>query len=116
MTRDGERVFLWDWEHYEEGVPIGFDALHFRGQQLRNADRKHLDRGEDVWWAERRSLLARLDVLGVAADLTTVLYLVRQRAFRHRRPVGPGRVAAPGRLGPPAARAHGRPALNDRRR
>ena len=77
MTRDGERVFLWDWEHYEEGVPIGFDALHFRGQQLRNADRKHLDRGEDVWWAERRSLLARLDVLGVAADLTTVLYLVR---------------------------------------
>ena len=70
-------MFLWDWEHYEEGVRIGFDALHFRGQQLRNADRKHLDRGEDVWWAERRSLLARLDVLGVAGDLTTVLYLVR---------------------------------------
>ena len=77
MARHGDEVLLWDWEHYEEGVPVGFDALHFRGQQLRNADRKHLDRGEETWWAERRSLLARLDVPAEAADLTAVLYLLR---------------------------------------
>ena len=40
MARHGDEVLLWDWEHYEEGVPVGFDALHFRGQQLRNAERK----------------------------------------------------------------------------
>lgn len=77
MARHGDEVLLWDWEHYEEGVPVGFDALHFRGQQLRNADRKHLDRGEENWWAERRSLLGRLDVPAEAADLTAVLYLLR---------------------------------------
>ncbi len=77
MARHGDEVLLWDWEHYEEGVPVGFDALHFRGQQLRNADRKHLDRGEETWWAERRSVLARLDVPDEAADLTAVLYLLR---------------------------------------
>jgi len=77
MARDGARVVLWDWEHYEEGVPRGFDALHFRGQQLRNADRKHLDRGEEVWWTERRALLAQLGVPGEVADLTAVLYLLR---------------------------------------
>ncbi len=24
----GDRVLVWDWERYEDGVPVGFDALH----------------------------------------------------------------------------------------
>jgi hypothetical protein len=31
--RDG-RVALWDWERFATGVPVGFDALHFRLQAL----------------------------------------------------------------------------------
>jgi hypothetical protein len=29
MARQGDRVVLWDWERFEAGVPVGFDALHY---------------------------------------------------------------------------------------
>jgi hypothetical protein len=35
MATDRGRVLLWDWEHFAEGVPLGFDPLHYRAQQLR---------------------------------------------------------------------------------
>lgn len=28
-TKDGHQVVAWDWEHFDTGVPIGFDAIHF---------------------------------------------------------------------------------------
>jgi hypothetical protein len=28
MARHGDRLLLWDWERFEVGVPIGWDALH----------------------------------------------------------------------------------------
>lgn len=29
MSRDGERLLLWDWERFETGVPHGMDRLHY---------------------------------------------------------------------------------------
>lgn len=28
MARRGDQLLLWDWERYQSGVPLGFDALH----------------------------------------------------------------------------------------
>jgi hypothetical protein len=28
MARHGDRLLLWDWERFEVGVPVGWDALH----------------------------------------------------------------------------------------
>jgi hypothetical protein len=29
MAVDGEHVLVWDWERFAEGVPVGYDALHY---------------------------------------------------------------------------------------
>lgn len=29
MTSTESQVIAWDWEHFESGVPVGFDAVHF---------------------------------------------------------------------------------------
>jgi hypothetical protein len=29
MTTVGHTVAVWDWEHFESGIPIGLDALHY---------------------------------------------------------------------------------------
>jgi hypothetical protein len=29
MSRDGDRLLLWDWERFETGVPHGMDRLHY---------------------------------------------------------------------------------------
>jgi hypothetical protein len=34
MAVSDGRVLLWDWEHFETGVPAGYDALHYRIQEL----------------------------------------------------------------------------------
>ncbi|WP_179429424.1 hypothetical protein [Spelaeicoccus albus] len=28
-SASGDRIVAWDWEHFERGVPAGFDAVHF---------------------------------------------------------------------------------------
>jgi hypothetical protein len=37
MARAGSRVLLWDWEHFGEDVPVGFDLVHYLAQELRVA-------------------------------------------------------------------------------
>ena len=37
MALDGTVVQLWDWERFDDQVPIGFDGLHFRAQSVRPA-------------------------------------------------------------------------------
>lgn len=32
MTSSGDQVLVWDWERFESGVPIGYDALHYQLQ------------------------------------------------------------------------------------
>lgn len=35
MEWDGDQVLLWDWEHFGEDVPVGFDHVHYLAQELR---------------------------------------------------------------------------------
>lgn len=30
MVGNGDGVMVWDWEHFQTGVPLGFDAIHHR--------------------------------------------------------------------------------------
>jgi hypothetical protein len=30
MTQSADRILVWDWEHFEPDVPLGFDAVHCR--------------------------------------------------------------------------------------
>jgi hypothetical protein len=39
MTASGGRLSAWDWEHFDTGVPLGFDALHYDVQRLVVVDR-----------------------------------------------------------------------------
>ena len=38
MASSGDQVLAWDWERFESGVPIGYDALHhqLQGEVERN--------------------------------------------------------------------------------
>ena len=58
MSRTGTRVLLWDWEHFAHGVPLGFDALHYRAQELRNGGRTD-HAAERLWLSEAPGLLAQ---------------------------------------------------------
>lgn len=63
MSRTDTRVLLWDWEHFAPGVPLGFDALHYRAQELRNAGRTD-HAAERSWRSEASGLLAQDAELG----------------------------------------------------
>ncbi len=73
---DGDRVLVWDWERFTEGVPVGFDALHYAflprlkdpGTPQARVGLELLDRAPQV-----------LEGVGVAADQAPVvgmLYLL----------------------------------------
>lgn len=71
-----DRLLAWDWERYEEGVPLGFDALHHRLAVLTQVQ------GLDHETAARRlvhSAAAVTAPLGVdpdTADTVVLAYLV----------------------------------------
>jgi hypothetical protein len=67
-----EGVQLWDWEHYREGVPVGWDWLHFHAQQLRNRQATS-EHSEDQWLAASRAYLR--DAVAADADDAAALIL-----------------------------------------
>jgi hypothetical protein len=70
------RLLVWDWERFSEGVPVGFDALHYelqaavvrKGADARAAVARCLDRAE--------ALLAPFDVDRGHASAVALAYLV----------------------------------------
>lgn len=72
MAWSGENVLLWDWEHFAEDVPIGWDLVHYRAQQLRIGVGTGAAE-EDRWLAETPSLLER--ELGLDARSSFALML-----------------------------------------
>lgn len=77
MASDGEEVLLWDWEHFEEGVPAGFDALHYHAQRLRYQGRNDLAAAERTWSLGAPEVLQRAEVPTKLARATVVAYLLR---------------------------------------
>ncbi|SDX86531.1 hypothetical protein SAMN05661080_01486 [Modestobacter sp. DSM 44400] len=70
------RVLVWDWERFERGVPLGFDALHY------DLQRAVVRKGADPRLAVARCLAQSADLLapfGVEpryADVVALTYLV----------------------------------------
>lgn len=79
-SAEDPRVPLWDWEHFDPEVPIGFDLLHHRAQELRTlsgTDRRQ----EDEWSADVRQLLgAHVGLAPDVADAVGLAYLVEVNA------------------------------------
>ena len=85
MTRDGDQVLLWDWEHYEDDVLAGFDHLHYLAQTRRMRDGTD-PAAEDAWLDEARAALTTdwgLDE-GRDRDRHRGVPAARQRAVRRR--------------------------------
>jgi hypothetical protein len=72
-----QRVQLWDWERFTQGVPFGFDALHYRAQVVRH-DRRGLRAAEAVLLEGMPALLQGLGVrdAGDRGRLMLGLYLL----------------------------------------
>ncbi len=73
------RLQLWDWERYAEGVPVGFDLVHFLGQRVRH-DRPGLRAAEQGLLAALPGLLPALGVPAGRCRLTVLLYLLELAA------------------------------------
>jgi hypothetical protein len=86
MAWRGDDVLLWDWEHFAEGVPAGFDHVHYLAQDIR------LEVGtdaaaEDQWLAEARTGLDQdwgLDQAQIEAVLRLYLIEVNVRYLQDR--------------------------------
>jgi hypothetical protein len=74
MAVTPDSLNLWDWERFESGVPVGFDALHYRFQDLKS----QMSRDEAIHTLCRNAPML-LAPFGVAAELAVVvvaLYLL----------------------------------------
>jgi hypothetical protein len=86
MTWHGDRVLLWDWEHFDEGVPVGFDGLHYRAQQLRMSGGTGIA-AEDLWVQDASEWLLDTFQLGprqIRAVLLAYLLEINLRYLRDR--------------------------------
>lgn len=69
------RLQLWDWERYAEGVPLGFDLVHYASQSVRH-DQSGLRASEDSLVALLAQLLPAVGVSAEHAVRTLLLYLL----------------------------------------
>ncbi|HEY2795932.1 MAG TPA: hypothetical protein VGJ28_26450 [Micromonosporaceae bacterium] len=75
MATTGGGLLLWDWERFTQGVPLGFDAIHFDLQRLLTRGIEP-DIAVDTTVGRADRLLAPFDIEPEAATLTALLYLV----------------------------------------
>jgi hypothetical protein len=75
MAADGSRLLLWDWEHFEVGVPAGFDAVHHAvNSGVRSGSSVRTAYGDT--WERCSELLGSFQDDGAAQPLTVLLYAV----------------------------------------
>jgi hypothetical protein len=73
MANTGRGLLVWDWERFTQGVPLGFDALHYWLQLDAAKHDPRLAAGRCLDRAPRQ--LAPFGVPARQAQLTAVLYL-----------------------------------------
>jgi hypothetical protein len=107
MTMSRGRALVWDWERFETGVPVGYDAVHYRlqGDIVRGGADPAAAAAAVL--AEAAAILTPLGIEPGAAGLVAALYLA-ELAARYARD---GQAEAGARLGrtdtwllPPLAR------------
>lgn len=89
------RLLVWDWERFEQGVPLGFDALHFELQSAVTGE--HTDPRRAVARCTARAA-ELLDPFGVARDDAPVVALAYLVALAVRY-LQDGQAEAGARLG-----------------
>jgi hypothetical protein len=76
MTTAPGRVLVWDWEQYETGVPVGFDALHYHVQTAVVMDGRTVADAFESARAHASDLLTPFGVDESSGELTVALYAV----------------------------------------
>src|SRR5690606_42107903 len=92
------RTQLWDWEHFAEGVPIGFDGLHYHAQLLRMS--KGIDERVENRWVREAAAWLR-DTFGLSEPQTraVVLAYLLEINLRYLRDRGLDPLGTPPRRG-----------------
>lgn len=75
MTMRRGRVMVWDWERFETGVPVGFDAIHYRLQQAVSRNDVAPQDAAEATLAGAAGALAPFGIEAAAAPLVATLYL-----------------------------------------
>lgn len=76
MASREERVVLWDWERFGTGVPVGFDALHFKLQAAVRRGRLTLPEAVSALIARAGELLGPFGVGRRAVPAVVATYLL----------------------------------------
>jgi hypothetical protein len=102
-----DSVLLWDWERFATGVPVGFDALHYRFVEKVTDHRRVTTAGTSLL-SQASQTLQPFDVPDDVARDVALLYLIdislRYRGDRQAETGGPGGDVAAWLL--PALRGH----------
>lgn len=98
MARAETKVWVWDWERFAVGVPVGFDALHYWLQREVSPQRRHPADAALQLIRRAGTLLEPLGVTAREARLTAVLYLAElsARYLRDRQEDAGARLGNPG--------------------
>jgi hypothetical protein len=98
---------VWDWERFTDGVPLGFDALHYRLQKDVVPGRREPRDAAAGCIADAPRLLAPFGLGAEEARITGILYLadLATRYLADRQAHASARLGAPGGWLIPAAAA-----------
>lgn len=75
MASTRSELLVWDWERFTDGVPLGFDALHYRLQQDVGPGRREPRRAAAACIQNAPALLAPFGSGAGEARITSILYL-----------------------------------------
>ncbi len=95
MVAGGPGVMVWDWERYECGVPVGFDALHYEFQKVIAARQTPPITAARNLITNASKFLAPFDLASEQTRVIVLLYLIELGA----RYDTDGQQAAGARLG-----------------
>jgi hypothetical protein len=76
MLHDARGIMVWDWEGFQDDVPIGFDLVHFLVQRAVVLESTDPAEALDAVVDRARPHLAAMGVDPAAAALVVVLYVV----------------------------------------
>jgi hypothetical protein len=80
MASTADGLLVWDWERFTPGVPVGFDALHYRLQLAVVRRQQPPSRAAAECVRAAPSSLAALSVPAVEARVVAILYLAELSA------------------------------------
>lgn len=98
MASTADGILVWDWERFTRGVPLGFDALHYRLQAEVGPGHREPTAAASACAREAPALLAPFGVGAGEAHVTALLYLadLATRYLSDRQAEAGARLGAPG--------------------